>query len=143
MDLRGMRGLIAHVVGIFDGFAAGAWLRSSDMISIFLSNWRARFRYFLFFEFWSRIGQSKFMRKSQRTDLCLGFAILVVVTSLVFTSASKGDKSPSESESKVPQNVQKVSGIQAVRKYLEERGIEIQDIPKAILIYEGLSMCFM
>ena len=97
-------------------------------------------RYFLFFEFWSRIGQSKGMRKSQRTDLCLGFALLVVFINLVVTSASKGEKPSSESEQK---NVQKVAGIKAVRKYLEERGIDIQDIPKAILIYEGLSMCFM
>ncbi len=69
--------------------------------------------------------------------------MLVVAINLVITSASKGDTSPSESESKVPQNVKKASGIKAVRKYLEERGIEMQDIPKAILIYEGLSMCIM
>lgn len=40
-------------------------------------------------------------------------------------------------------NKQKLSGIKAVKKYLQDRGIEMQDIPKAILIYEGLSMCFM
>jgi hypothetical protein len=80
------------------------------------------------------------MRKSQRTELYLGFTILVIFINLVFTSASKGDTSTSEAES---HKVQKVSGIKAVRKYLEDHGIDIQDIPKAILIYEGLSMCFM
>jgi hypothetical protein len=129
--------LIAQEVGIFDGFVAGPWLRSSSMISIFQTG-EQEFRYFLFFEFWSRIGQSM-MRKSH---LCQS-AILFVFINLIATSALKGDTSSSESESKVSQKTQKVSGIKAVRKYLEDRGIEIQDIPKAILIYEGLSMCFM
>ena len=34
-------------------------------------------------------------------------------------------------------------GVKALKQYLQDKGIEMRDVPKAILVYEGLSMTIL
>ena len=75
------------------------------------------------------------------TRVWIQFALVFVICFVIRTG--EASKQADETSSDKASKSQKTSGLKSLKKYLEDRGVQIQDIPKAVLIYEGISLCFM